>query len=150
MGRGVGGPGVVFGVDVWVGELGGPRGQRHGKAHLVFDVFESHQYDDTDKEGEVDWGEDVSGIASLVLGRPWRIFIWGLCLFGPCIPLGLWTALVSGLGGSNSGTGLYLLEPPWGRPWFLLAAPWSALCIFIWGCERISVGMERVGVSLVL
>ena len=31
----------------------GCPGTRYGKAYLVFEVFESHAYDDTDKENEV-------------------------------------------------------------------------------------------------
>ena len=39
-------------------ELGGVvesgcPGTRYGKAYLVFEVYESHAYDDTDKEDEV-------------------------------------------------------------------------------------------------
>ena len=57
---------------MWVVESGCP-GTRYGKAYLVFEVFESHAYDDTDKEDEVGvWVCCAGGVSGVGLRKGLR------------------------------------------------------------------------------
>ena len=55
---------------MWVGELGCSPGTRYGKAFLVFEVYESHGYGDTDKMSEADVRVRVGGGCRGAEGAP--------------------------------------------------------------------------------